>query len=47
MEDTMFNDLIESVDEAKDILAHTKKPSRSFMLEEPDAKSIRAHLQLT
>lgn len=47
MEDTMFSDLLSSVDEAKDILAHTKKPSRSFMIDEPDAKSIRTQLKLT
>lgn len=47
MEDTMFNDLLASVSEAKKILDKTKKPSRSFMIDEPDAKSIRARLQLT
>lgn len=47
MEDKMFDDLLESVDEAKDILQHKKKPSRSFMIADPDAKSIRTKLQLT
>jgi putative transcriptional regulator len=47
MEDTMFNDLLASVSEAKEILQHTKKPSRSFMINEPDVKSIRARLKLT
>ena len=47
MEDTMFNDLLASVSEAKEILQHTQKPSRSFIIDEPDAKSIRARLKLT
>ena len=47
MEDKMFNDLLASINEAKEILAHTKKPSRSFMIDEPDAKSIRARLKMT
>jgi len=47
MEDSMFDDLIASVGEAKEILGKTKKPSRSFMIDEPDAKSIRTRLQLT
>jgi putative transcriptional regulator len=46
MEDTMFNDLLASVGEAKDILQHKKQPSRSFMIDNPDAKSIRTKLQL-
>jgi putative transcriptional regulator len=47
MENSMFDDLIASVGEAKEILGKRKKPSRSFMIDEPDAKSIRTRLQLT
>jgi len=47
MEDKMFDDLLESVGEAKEILQHKTKPSRSFMIDEPDAKSIRTKLRLT
>jgi putative transcriptional regulator len=47
MKETLFNDLLTSIVEANEILQHQKKPSRSFMLNEPDAKSIRKKLQLT
>lgn len=47
MEDTMFNDLLLSVSDAKEILHHQKQPSRSFMIDEPDAKLIRARLKMT
>jgi putative transcriptional regulator len=47
MEESLFNDLLTSAGEAKAILNHQRKPSRSFMLDEPDAKSIRTQLQLT
>ncbi len=47
MEAKMFNDLMESVGEAKDILERKKQPSRSFIIDEPDAKSIRTQMQLT
>lgn len=43
----MFNDLLESAIEAKEILLHKKAPSRSFIIDEPNAKEIRTRLQLT
>lgn len=47
MDTNSFNDLLASATEAKEILKGQKKPSRSFMIEEPDAKAIRQSLNLT
>ena len=47
MENTKFDELLESVNEAKDILQNKQKPSRSFIINEPDAKAIRAKMKLT
>lgn len=43
----MFNELIESIKEAKEIMAGKKEPSRKFFIEEPDPKDIRAKMSLT
>jgi len=47
MEDIFFNDLLSSTKEAKAILQKKQKASRTFFIEEPDAKTIRAKLSLT
>ena len=47
METNSFNDLLASATEAKEILKGRKKPSRSFTIEEPDAKAIRKNMNLT
>lgn len=47
MDTNSFNDLLAGATEAKEILKGHKKPSRSFMIEEPDAKAIRQSLNLT
>lgn len=47
MEKKMFNELIESIKEAKEIMAGKKEPSRKFFIEEPDPKDIRAKMSLT
>ncbi|MCX6051531.1 MAG: NadS family protein [Campylobacterales bacterium] len=47
MENAMFDDLLQSVSEAREILQHTKQPSRSFIMDDPDAKAIRTQMQLT
>ncbi len=47
MENAMFNDMLASVSEAKEILQHKKQPLRSFIIDEPDAKLIRARLKMT
>lgn len=43
----MFEELLESVKEAKDIINGQKEPSRTFFIEEPNPKEIRAKLSLT
>ena len=47
MDDKNFNRLLESVGQAREIIQGVKKPSRSFMVEEPNAKEIRQKLNLT
>jgi len=47
MEAQMFEELLESVKEAKDIINGQKEPSRTFFIEEPNPKEIRAKLSLT
>ena len=47
MEAQMFEELLESVKEAKDIINRQKEPSRKFFIEEPNPKAIRAKLSLT
>jgi len=47
MDDTLFNDLLASTKEAKEILAKKTAPSRTFYVEEPNAKEIRAKYNLT
>jgi putative transcriptional regulator len=47
MQKEMFEELLLSVKEAKDIMRGKKEPSRKFYIEEPDAKEIRKKLHLT
>jgi len=47
MDDTFFNDLLASTKEAKEILAKKTAPSRTFYVEEPNAKEIRTKYNLT
>jgi putative transcriptional regulator len=47
MNDDQFNELLESVRQGGAILRGEAKPSRSFKVEEPDAKSIRAQYKLS
>jgi len=47
MEKEMFEELLSSVKEAKDIMQGKKEPSRKFYIQEPNAKEIRQKLQLT
>jgi len=47
MDDTLFNDLLASTKEAKEILAKKTAPSRTFYVEEPNAKEIRTKYNLT
>ncbi len=47
MDDANFNRLLESAGQAREIINGAKKPSRSFVIEEPNAKEIRQKLNLT
>ena len=47
MDDTSFDVLLASTKEAKEILAKKKKPSRTFYIEEPNAKEIHSKFHLT
>lgn len=47
MDDKNFNRLLESVGQAKAIMKGSAKASRSFMIDEPNAKEIRQKLNLS
>lgn len=47
MDDTLFNELLASTKEAKEILAKKTAPSRTFYIDEPNAKEIRSKFNLT
>ena len=47
MDDRLFDDLLDSAKEAKEILAKKKSPNRTFYIEEPNAKEIRSKFHLT
>ena len=47
MDKELFDALLESTAEAKEILQKKRKASRTFYIEEPDAKAIRTQLKLT
>ena len=47
MNDTTFNELLESVREGAEILAGRTEPSRQVELRVPDARAIREHFGLS
>ena len=47
MDSQSFDALLESTKEAREILAKKKNPSRTFYIEEPNPKEIRAKFHLT
>ena len=47
MKKEMFDELLESVKEAKAIKNKELKPSRAFLMQEPNPKDIRTKLELT
>ncbi len=47
MKDKMFNELLESVREGGRILRGKTKPSRTFVIETPNVKKIRANYELS
>ena len=47
MRDEMFKELVESIREGGSILRGEEKPSRVFIVDAPDVKSIRAHYRLS
>ena len=47
MDNKSFDELLSSVSEAKEILAKKRNPSRTFYIEEPNAKEIREKYHLT
>ena len=47
MDDKLFNELLASTKEATEILSKKIAPSRSFYIEEPNAKEIRSKFDLT
>ena len=47
MDEKLFNELLESVREGASILREEKSPSRSFEIEKPDIKRIRANYKLS
>ena len=47
MDDKIFNELLNSTKEAKQILSKKATPSRTFYIDEPDAKQIREKFHLT
>jgi putative transcriptional regulator len=47
MENELFNELLQSVEEARDIREGKAEPSRSFFVKEPNPKEIRSNMNLT
>jgi putative transcriptional regulator len=47
MEENLFNDLVQSLKEAKAIAKGEMEPSRRFVMEAPDAKVVREKAGLT
>lgn len=47
MKKELFNDMLKSIRQGADIMQGRKKPSRKFVLDNPDAKSIRKKLKLS
>jgi putative transcriptional regulator len=47
MEKTLFDDLVQSLKEAKDISKGIKAPSRQFEVTAPDVKTVREQIGLS
>ena len=47
MDDKLFNELLASTKEAKEILTKKTAPNRIFYIDEPNAKEIRSKFNLT
>ena len=47
MDDNLFDELLVSTKEAKEILDKKKTPNRVFYIDEPNAKDIRSKFNLT
>lgn len=47
MDNALFDDLVQSLKEAKDIAKGKAKPSRRYTLEAPDVKAVREKIGLT
>ncbi len=47
MDDKLFDELLVSTQEAKEILDKKKTPNRVFYIDEPNAKDIRSKFNLT
>ncbi|MBU2753448.1 helix-turn-helix domain-containing protein [Acidithiobacillus sp. CV18-2] len=47
MDETLFNDLVQSLKEAKGIARGDAKPSRQLHITTPDAKAVREKLGLS
>ena len=47
MENALFEELVQSLKEAKDIAKGKAKPSRTFRLEAPNVKALREKIGLT
>ena len=47
MDKKNFDRLLESIDQAKEIMAGEREPGRRFVFEEPNPKEIRAKMSLT
>ena len=47
MDDKLFDELLVSAKEAKEILSKKIAPSRTFYIDEPNAKEIRSKFDLT
>jgi len=47
MDDKLFNELLASTKEAKEILTKKIAPNRIFYIDEPNAKEIRSKFNLT
>lgn len=47
MNESLFDELVESIKEGGAILRGEQKPSRGFLIEEPDVKGIRENYNLS
>jgi putative transcriptional regulator len=47
MEKELFDELVQSVKQAKNIMNNKTEPSRRFFINEPDPKKIRTDMKLT